>query len=407
MGEDSYDQMQDALARMVRDFGPTVSEDPARVRSVLSDLLGDGSIALRGEIDAVVLAAEAGVPAALAEAGTGAVLSSDDTDALVDRVKDRGATPERAGLAVKLWSSSLGASVPATELPAGMAPATEMPGGAPATDLPEAGAPVTELPDGGFRPPVGVLPPPPPPPPPGTELPAASKEPNRRPIFIGAAAAVAVLALVAGVLVTRGGGGEKVKTAAVSQEGPSASLTTTTSTTTTTTTTTTVPADVPVDPGTGQPGPAPAPYVPKTPTPGPDPTQPPVTQPPVTQPPVTQPPTTLPPAPVATSGSYSATAAFFPCGSSYCHGNVSIPLSSIAGGTYNRVTFDGSDYGHGDGSVSGGYLIYKPHHQGSWYDVIYFTVWDDTYGRSESGYYEITIYCNTDYTAYEACVNYL
>src|SRR3954447_19114077 len=151
MTEDLYGRLQDALAQLVHDFGPGVASEPTRIRSALSDLLSEESLALRGEIDAIVLAAEQGVPAALESSFDPAEESED----LVQRLTDQGATPDRAALAVRLWSSSLGVTSTNEALPPLVLEPTIPPDAVTSTDIPAAAA--TDLPaDAGVAAGVGL-----------------------------------------------------------------------------------------------------------------------------------------------------------------------------------------------------------------------------------------------------------
>lgn len=75
--------VDEALTKVVSDFGRRISDDPVRLRNLLVDATGVNAMTLRDEIDAVVAAAETELPAT--------VLQGDDTARLAaaDRLTER------------------------------------------------------------------------------------------------------------------------------------------------------------------------------------------------------------------------------------------------------------------------------------------------------------------------------
>ena len=142
----------EALQRAVRDLGRRVSENPDRVRAVLSDGLGSAGREHRATIDALALASEEGIPASLMSREESVLTETDlvdDDQRLVVRLTDRGLDAEVATFAIGTWATALGTdstlrstslrgpvgapssgsaspqTPEATELPAGLAPSTE------------------------------------------------------------------------------------------------------------------------------------------------------------------------------------------------------------------------------------------------------------------------------------------
>lgn len=116
-GEGDTNPVAAALARVVRDFGPTVVYSPGRLRASLSDVLGSVGRLYRAEVDALEMAAEEGVARDID-------VGSPDSAALAARLVGRGLTPEMARFAVTAWSGALtsGAVTPAAPVSAAALP---------------------------------------------------------------------------------------------------------------------------------------------------------------------------------------------------------------------------------------------------------------------------------------------
>lgn len=99
---DLEDGFAKALQGVLADHGRRVTENPARVRALLSDAMGAQARERRGEIDALVLATEEQVPATITDTGT-----SNDVDAMVRALEARGLTAEMAMFAVHAWRDAL------------------------------------------------------------------------------------------------------------------------------------------------------------------------------------------------------------------------------------------------------------------------------------------------------------
>lgn len=121
-----------ATAEVVRTTGPAAVSDPAQVRAMLSDLLGDDVRSRRVEVDAVVAAVDAGSARDLAAGG--------DPSATARALEGRGLDPAVANNAVRVWLHALGP----VRAPAPKPQFLNAPGGAfdPAR-RPTSGAPVT------------------------------------------------------------------------------------------------------------------------------------------------------------------------------------------------------------------------------------------------------------------------
>jgi hypothetical protein len=87
-----------ALRGVLRDHGWRLVADPDRLRATLSDVLGTDAPELRGYVDALVVAAEHGLPAAVEEPGVPAT-------ELMARLESWGLSAERAAWAVATWTS--------------------------------------------------------------------------------------------------------------------------------------------------------------------------------------------------------------------------------------------------------------------------------------------------------------
>lgn len=129
---DAAEGVRTALRVVVRDHGRRVAEDPTRVRALLVDALGPDAREARAELDAVVVAAEEGVPAAVGAS------PSAKADARA-RLEQRGLSPAMARVAVHCWDAVLvtdpaasTAGVSATATVSGTRP-VDGPGGRPAS----------------------------------------------------------------------------------------------------------------------------------------------------------------------------------------------------------------------------------------------------------------------------------
>ena len=96
----------DALTVIVRDFGRLVSTEPERLRGLLEDVLGSHARAERLHVDAVVLAAEQGVPAALMGDAFAAPIAQRELEA---RLTAAGTAQALATYGVGAWVQVLGA----------------------------------------------------------------------------------------------------------------------------------------------------------------------------------------------------------------------------------------------------------------------------------------------------------
>jgi hypothetical protein len=242
----------EALTVVVRDFGRLVSTDSERLRGLLEDVLGSHARAERLNIDAVVAAAEHGVPAALLERDPDTPIVERE---LEGRLTANGIPDALAAYGVSTWMDVLGL-VPA---------AVTEPGGDPV--VPDRFVPddLTLTPDEPPPPPAPVPPPssagrPLPPAPTilvddetGAPLPAAERAPrHRRRWLVLAGVAALTVAVVAVVVAVQHRGGSPV--AAVTTDSTTVATPPPTTTTTTsvapTTTTTTPPVTAPFQPET-------------------------------------------------------------------------------------------------------------------------------------------------------------
>ncbi len=149
------DPVGDALRNLVRDFGRLIGREPERVRSFIKDLLGERGWTYRRNADAVVQAAEFGVPDILLSG------QADSTGTPVrDRFRDNGFSADEADYGINAWASALSIDqLPAPLVAAGAGRPTAS--SQAATVLP--GSDVTVVP-------TGASPASGPPPQPGTEL---------------------------------------------------------------------------------------------------------------------------------------------------------------------------------------------------------------------------------------------
>ena len=90
-----------ALRGVIRDHGWRLTGDAERLRATLLDVLGVDASEHRGSLDALVIAAEHGVPSALTE-------SESSGPALVDALLSWGLSPERAAWSVDTWAAVAG-----------------------------------------------------------------------------------------------------------------------------------------------------------------------------------------------------------------------------------------------------------------------------------------------------------
>lgn len=96
------DPVGDALRHLVRDFGRLIGREPERVRSFIKDLLGDRGWTCRRNAEAVVQAAEFGVPDILLSG------RAESTGAPVrDRFRDNGFSPDEADYGINAWAKAL------------------------------------------------------------------------------------------------------------------------------------------------------------------------------------------------------------------------------------------------------------------------------------------------------------
>jgi len=122
-----------ALAAVVRQMGVSVGSDPHRARASLTDAMAAGARGYRAEIDALVIAAEESIPAAMAVPGF-------DRSAAMQRLRDRGLSDDIAEFAIEAWHRSLGvATVGMAPLPTWTAPG-EFAGATTPPDPPQSGA---------------------------------------------------------------------------------------------------------------------------------------------------------------------------------------------------------------------------------------------------------------------------
>lgn len=228
-----------ALDRVTADHGWAIAGSPARLRAMLNDVLAAEGDDQRRFVDALVVAADEGIPAHLGE--TYADHRADVESDAVGQLTAWGLSPEMSSWAVASWAAVVPAAVApvvemavtelppdppepepahvaleATELPpdalAETPLATELPPEAPdLTELPEQTATpeVTELPDLTELPEATSLPHPTElPTAPEAEVPAHTPEPaasGRRGLVWGAAAAVCAAAVIGGFVLLKPG----------------------------------------------------------------------------------------------------------------------------------------------------------------------------------------------------------
>ena len=102
---------QAALCQVLEDYGRRAAEDPNRIRALLNDVLGTAAESSRACVDALVVAASVGIPAAIRE--------GEAPSGLVARLDEWGLDEDTAGWSVGAWTAALSGvqSVPATALP--------------------------------------------------------------------------------------------------------------------------------------------------------------------------------------------------------------------------------------------------------------------------------------------------
>ncbi len=150
MGVQDLRRVASVLEEVITEFGRRLIEDPRRLKGLLTDTLGSDASALREAIEAVVAAAEAGIPQH--------ALEGVDREEMISTLEGLLADPASASEVVDIWMSALrvqdqtptdGATVPA---PFGIADVnpdldpTELPPASAddeATLLPKAGAPMS------------------------------------------------------------------------------------------------------------------------------------------------------------------------------------------------------------------------------------------------------------------------
>lgn len=216
-----------ALAAVIRDHGWRVAAEPARLRAGLSDVLGASADEHKGLVDALVVSADEGTPAALAVAGREEAATIRATQ--VGKLEDWGLSPDRAAWVVDTWVGLVPDQTetpPETMTPPATMPDSErdasvtvVPGGRLSlaspeeTRLPRPGpsAPdLTRLPDAEAADvprDLTALPTPAPPVPPSAASGAGGSEGRSRKWILVGAAALVVLA-GSGVAVAMSGGGD-------------------------------------------------------------------------------------------------------------------------------------------------------------------------------------------------------
>lgn len=406
----------EALQRAVRDLGRRVSENPDRVRAVLSDGMGTAAREHRAEIDALALASEEGIPATLMDRGESLVTEADralEDQRLLDRLRERGLDTDAATFAIGAWALALGSTstLSSTSTPGLAATGPSFGAGVGAGSLSDP-ADATELPPSPVADTVDAPPPEPP-----TDDPATARRfiPMvlvRRGVVVAAVAAV--LAVVVGTawvsflgddkepaLVV--GGVSRTSTTSTSTSGPSTGPTTASTGTATTakTTPTSTPATKASTPKPARTTPrkvasaTPARTTPKKST--------------STSPRVAKK-STPPPVPKtlrAGNRSVAWTPHFYDSGTGICSenpgphnaGNVcDYPLSVSKSGTVTSYTIQvksTSSHGHAV-SVRGSQIIYDTMHNGYAEDVVTYRL---VGGGVTSNWATIstTVYCNQNY----------
>jgi hypothetical protein len=173
--------LQAALDSVLRDFGLDICDDPRRLRAVLTDVLGEDGRSYHADVDAIVKAAELGIPRAL--------VGNADRGALINQLAATGVTPATAGLAIGTWNLAVKPDrAPPTVTAPGVPP--------PSTDA-------DRRPRRGGQASPTVLPPDP-----RSAPPATSGAPRRTRVLLGAAAVTLVLLVIGAVLASGGSNGK-------------------------------------------------------------------------------------------------------------------------------------------------------------------------------------------------------
>ena len=114
-----------ALSAVVRDHGWLVTNNSARLRATLSDVLGPEADQHRGLIDAIVVSAEEGVPAEVRAAGRAGL--ADVAPELTERLTEWGMARERADWVVAAWGALLPEATLDPTIPPVVATPTQVP----------------------------------------------------------------------------------------------------------------------------------------------------------------------------------------------------------------------------------------------------------------------------------------
>ena len=220
MGETTENAVLGALAAVVRDHGGAVESNPARLRAMLSDVLGATADEHRGAVDALVIAAEEGVAQDVRSTG-GAGVSAIHAD-LVGRLEAWAlARQTRARWTVDAWAgvapetTTQAEPLPVTEAAPTRAGTFPEPSTLPAADLPTrfpVAAPTTMPAPAGPATDATV-----------TELPPASETSRRRG---GSTRTLVIAATVCLVLAGAGLAGVLAMASDDPEDGPSAWATT-------------------------------------------------------------------------------------------------------------------------------------------------------------------------------------
>lgn len=382
-----------ALAHVIQDYGRRAGESPARLKAMLNDSLAARAGDHRAAVDALVVAAEEGVPAALAG------MSADDTEraaALAQRLTGWGLSAEMAGWAISTWAAALGGAVslPALPLTAASLPPTSLPPTSlPATSLPATSLPPTTVPPpryGGPVPPVA----PTPAPNPGAEVvygPAPTDPPGRGRRAFVAAGVVVVLAAVAGTAYALSGS-DGTPVAHSSQSGsptgsagpsygapgentPSTEPSTSPSSSPSPTASVTTPSS-PAATHTH----APTSHATRT-----------AVKPP---PPKPKPKPTTTPVPNPVAANWSAVYTVKVCGTDWCEASWVLH----DGGVWDKVVIVSTSPGYGRARGSGKTLYYWPRQNGKFTDYVKFYVLNSKTGqKSNVATFTVTVNCNTGY----------
>ncbi len=233
------EEVAGALATVVGDFGANLSG--ARVRALLNDVLGTEARPAQAEVNALSVAADAGVAAQLAGGAAAPEVRM--------RLEEGGMSAELAAWAVGAWAAAVTAG-------AGAATVTAPEGAAPTV----LGEPAAVVPAGGFAPPVGQ--------PVESGAPvvpvgvAVGPPPERRRRVLGSVVAAAIVVVVLAVVVVaiavrQGDSGNTAGPGPATSDSPvtTAAPSTTTTMEMVTTTTMAMPTTTTMDMGTTTPSP--------------------------------------------------------------------------------------------------------------------------------------------------------